>query len=362
MAAAGEGLERWRTVFTAGSMQEALQNLQEVLQDPMARGMAAAVLASLVLLLFLLPGGSKQDQNKGERAGRPMGAPARWGQGCRRHRRRRRRGPPRGAGQGALHRAPAWLPFGSLHQESCAGASLAPRPTAAPAGKPKARELRGYTRAEVKQHTAEDDLWLIIKNKGSDRLKVGPGCGGAGAGAAVVAGNSSARAAPACARARRGAGRRRPGCRLRGCRRTPAPSRPRTQVYDVTSYIEHHPGGDAIFAHAGDDCTTVRACGLAGWRVAAGPRSGAACLAATWGRPAGLRAAVRCPSPATHPARFCAARPRCRRPPPAPPSTCAKALHPRRPPPAPQGFLGIQHPPTVYDLVEEYCIGWLEDP
>ncbi len=41
------------------------------------------------------------------------------------------------------------------------------------AAKPKARELRGYTRAEVAQHKAEDDLWLIIKNKGSDRLKVG---------------------------------------------------------------------------------------------------------------------------------------------------------------------------------------------
>lgn len=44
-------------------------------------------------------------------------------------------------------------------------------PSAA-AAKPKPRELRGYTRAEVAQHKAEDDLWLIIKNKGSDRLKV----------------------------------------------------------------------------------------------------------------------------------------------------------------------------------------------
>lgn len=91
-------------------------------------------------------------------------------------------------------------------------------------GKPKERDMRGFTRVEVAQHKSEDDLWLIIKNKGSDRLK----------------------------------------------------------VYDVTSYIEHHPGGDAIFTHAGDDCT--------------------------------------------------------------------------------EGFLGIQHPPTVYDLVEQYCIGWLEDP
>lgn len=51
----------------------------------------------------------------------------------------------------------------SLHAVRCRAS-----PTA---GQPKARELRGYTRAEVKQHTAEDDLWLIIKNKGSDRLK-----------------------------------------------------------------------------------------------------------------------------------------------------------------------------------------------
>lgn len=27
------------------------------------------------------------------------------------------------------------------------------------------------------------------------------------------------------------------------------------QVYDVTSYVEEHPGGDAILAHAGDDST-----------------------------------------------------------------------------------------------------------
>lgn len=40
--------------------------------------------------------------------------------------------------------------------------------------------MRGYTRAQVAQHTAEDDLWLIIRNRGSDQLKVGrlvpPGC------------------------------------------------------------------------------------------------------------------------------------------------------------------------------------------
>lgn len=30
---------------------------------------------------------------------------------------------------------------------------------------------------------------------------------------------------------------------------------PSAQVYDVSSYVDHHPGGDAIFTHAGDDCT-----------------------------------------------------------------------------------------------------------
>ncbi|KAL4433884.1 hypothetical protein ABPG75_000325 [Micractinium tetrahymenae] len=92
-------------------------------------------------------------------------------------------------------------------------------------GKPKPAQLRGYTRAEVAKHTTEGDLWLILKNKnkGSDRY----------------------------------------------------------MVYDVSSYVDHHPGGDAIFTHAGDDCT--------------------------------------------------------------------------------EGFHGIQHPPTVFDLVEEYVIGWLEE-
>ncbi|KAK8624919.1 hypothetical protein V6N13_089805 [Hibiscus sabdariffa] len=27
------------------------------------------------------------------------------------------------------------------------------------------------------------------------------------------------------------------------------------KIYDVTSYVEEHPGGDAILAHAGDDST-----------------------------------------------------------------------------------------------------------
>lgn len=93
------------------------------------------------------------------------------------------------------------------------------------AGKPKPAQLRGYTRAEVAKHTTEGDLWLILKNKnkGSDRY----------------------------------------------------------MVYDVSSYVDHHPGGDAIFTHAGGDCT--------------------------------------------------------------------------------EGFHGIQHPPTVFDLVEEYVIGWVEE-
>ncbi|KAI9191334.1 hypothetical protein LWI28_007088 [Acer negundo] len=29
----------------------------------------------------------------------------------------------------------------------------------------------------------------------------------------------------------------------------------KNKVYDVTSYVEEHPGGDAILAHAGDDST-----------------------------------------------------------------------------------------------------------
>ncbi|KAL4855974.1 Cytochrome B5-like protein [Chlorella vulgaris] len=95
--------------------------------------------------------------------------------------------------------------------------------TQAATNTPKQREQRGYTRAEVAQHTAEDDLWLIIRHKTTGKL----------------------------------------------------------QVYDVTTYVEHHPGGDAIFSNAGADCTV--------------------------------------------------------------------------------GFRGPQHPPTVEDLVEEYCIGWVED-
>ncbi|XP_052200406.1 cytochrome B5-like protein isoform X3 [Diospyros lotus] len=50
---------------------------------------------------------------------------------------------------------------------------------------------KAYTRAEVSLHNKRTDCWIIIKDK----------------------------------------------------------------VYDVTSYVEEHPGGDAILAHAGDDST-----------------------------------------------------------------------------------------------------------
>ncbi|KAK1365339.1 Cytochrome b5 heme-binding domain-containing protein [Heracleum sosnowskyi] len=51
--------------------------------------------------------------------------------------------------------------------------------------------LKAYTKAEVSLHNLRTDCWIIIKEK----------------------------------------------------------------VYDVTSYVEEHPGGDAILAHAGDDST-----------------------------------------------------------------------------------------------------------
>lgn len=87
----------------------------------------------------------------------------------------------------------------------------------------KKRELQEYTRAEIAKHNKQDDLWIIIKSKTCDRYK----------------------------------------------------------VYDVTPYIDQHPGGDAIFTNAGGDAT--------------------------------------------------------------------------------KGFNGIQHPKTVYDLVEEYFIGYVKD-
>lgn len=51
--------ERLRAIMNAGSVTEALQ-------DPLARGLAAAALALLVLLLFLLPSGAQQEKSKGE--------------------------------------------------------------------------------------------------------------------------------------------------------------------------------------------------------------------------------------------------------------------------------------------------------
>jgi acyl-lipid (8-3)-desaturase len=57
--------------------------------------------------------------------------------------------------------------------------------------------MGSYTRAEVAKHVDEEDLWLIIKNRGSDRHK----------------------------------------------------------VYDVSSYVPSHPGGDTIFRRAGKDST-----------------------------------------------------------------------------------------------------------
>ncbi len=66
--------------------------------------------------------------------------------------------------------------------------------SAPPAAKP---EPRGYTRAEVAKHNKEGDLWLILRTKGSDRL----------------------------------------------------------QVYDLSTYADQHPGGDAIYNNAGGDAT-----------------------------------------------------------------------------------------------------------
>lgn len=56
----------------------------------------------------------------------------------------------------------------------------------------KNREIRKYTREEVSKHNSRDDCWLIVDNK----------------------------------------------------------------VYDVTSFVDSHPGGDSIFFNAGKDNTT----------------------------------------------------------------------------------------------------------
>lgn len=81
-----------------------------------------------------------------------------------------------------------------------------------------------WTRAEVAQHRSADDLWLIIREEGSGSLK----------------------------------------------------------VYDLTDYVEEHPGGMAILYNAGGDAS--------------------------------------------------------------------------------EGFHGPQHPPTVHELIKDYCIGDLADP
>ncbi|KAI3933933.1 hypothetical protein MKW92_016168 [Papaver armeniacum] len=57
--------------------------------------------------------------------------------------------------------------------------------------KSNAKESKLYTRAEIALHNKRTDCWIIIKNK----------------------------------------------------------------VFDVTPYVEEHPGGDAILVHAGDDST-----------------------------------------------------------------------------------------------------------
>jgi cytochrome b involved in lipid metabolism len=58
-------------------------------------------------------------------------------------------------------------------------------------------EPRGYTRAEVAKHSTEGDLWLILRARGTDKL----------------------------------------------------------QVYDLSTYADQHPGGDAIYNNAGRDAT-----------------------------------------------------------------------------------------------------------
>lgn len=86
---------------------------------------------------------------------------------------------------------------------------------------PKSKELGEFTRQQVAQHSRIDDLWLILRLDG------------------------------------------------------------RSKVYDVTSYVDEHPGGDQIARNAGRDSTDL--------------------------------------------------------------------------------FTGPQHPPRVYDLIDEFCIGYLVD-
>ena len=58
-------------------------------------------------------------------------------------------------------------------------------------------EPRGYSKAEVAKHATEGDLWLLIRPRGSDTLK----------------------------------------------------------VFDLSDYADQHPGGDAIYRNAGGDAT-----------------------------------------------------------------------------------------------------------
>lgn len=72
---------------------------------------------------------------------------------------------------------------------------LSPSPRAAPVR--AQREFRAYTRAEVAAHCHPDDLWLIMRSRDDGRLT----------------------------------------------------------VYDLTEYVETHPGGEAILTNAGADST-----------------------------------------------------------------------------------------------------------
>jgi cytochrome b involved in lipid metabolism len=69
--------------------------------------------------------------------------------------------------------------------------------TPAVSSPPAPKMLRDYTPAEVAVHNKEGDLWLIIRDKDTNKR----------------------------------------------------------QVYDLTEYADEHPGGDAIYDHAGGDAT-----------------------------------------------------------------------------------------------------------
>jgi len=61
----------------------------------------------------------------------------------------------------------------------------------------KKREMGVFTREQVAQHATRDDLWVIVKSEGT------------------------------------------------------------LKVYDLTSYVDEHPGGDAILTNAGGDSTAA---------------------------------------------------------------------------------------------------------